>query len=132
MCYRELPADYILHETVDLQKNKKQFWIVNGLSFAIALIFVIIGEFIQPIFDYDCQPWEHLLFAALLLIGMALYMVLHELTHGIFLYSFTKVRPKFGFVGWAAYCGNTAYCDKRHYIVVALAPVLVWGSYSAP
>jgi hypothetical protein len=37
------------------------------------------------------------------------------------------VKPKFGFVGWAAYCGNPAYCDKPRYAIVALAPLVVWG-----
>ena len=63
----------------------------------------------------------------MLIVGLVAYIVLHELTHGVFLSAFTKMKPKFGFTGWAAYCGNEGYCDKPRYAVVALAPLVFWG-----
>lgn len=128
MCYKELPAGYSLAEVIDLQSNRRQFWAVNGLALALAAVLAVAGVLLVPFSSLAGTPlWE--LFAALgtMLAGIVLYVILHELTHGVFLYAFTRVRPKFGFVGWAAYCGNTAYCDKPRYLIVAVAPLILWG-----
>lgn len=128
MCYKTFPEGYTFLEKIDLQNNKKQFWAVNGLSFVLMVVAIAAGCFIEnPI--AAIRESNTIFFAALLvmLIGMVVYIIAHELTHGAFLFAFTKVKPKFGFVGWAAYCGNSAYCDKPHYAIVALAPLVVWG-----
>ncbi len=129
MCSKDLPAGYVLHEEIDLQKNKKQFWLVNGISVALIVLMCGIGCLIEdPLAAFDeVRGSEGILASVVILVAVILYPVFHELTHGVFLYVFTKVRPKFGFVGWAAYCGNSAYCDKPHYLIVALAPVIFWG-----
>lgn len=129
MCYKELPAGYSLAEVIDLQSNRRQFWAVNGLALALAAVLAVAGVLLVPFSSLAGTPlWE--IFAALfaMLAGIVLYVILHELTHGVFLYAFTRVRPKFGFVGWAAYCGNTAYCDKPRYLIVAVAPLILWGA----
>ncbi len=131
MCYKNLPDHFKVKETIDLQNNKRQFWIVNGLALLIGLVLFIVGCLIEDPIDVfvkgGASTWEIVLLFLGLLVALVGYFVLHELTHGLFLYLFTKVRPKFGFVGWAAYCGNDAFCDKPRYLVVALAPLVIWG-----
>ena len=100
MCYKELPAGYALAEVIDLQSNRRQFWAVNGLALALAAALAVAGVLLVPFSSLAETPlWE--IFAALgaMLAGIVLYVILHELTHGVFLYAFTRVRPKFGFVG---------------------------------
>ena len=134
MCHKQLPAGYVLHETIDLQKNKRQFWSVNLLSIVLAVLLAGAGILIAPFSGFSSQFSDegYLLLQVLpacitALLGAAVYLIAHELTHGMFLYAFTRVKPKFGFVGWAAYCGNGAYCDKPRYAVVALSPLVIWG-----
>ncbi len=128
MCYKELPEQYGEIDKIDLQKNKKQFWAVQIISVILGIALFAVGwQICDPIPLITEDPIKTALACGVLFVGMIAYIVLHELTHGIFLWLFTKVKPKFGFVGWAAYCGNTAYCDKPRYLVVALAPVVVWG-----
>lgn len=129
MCHKQLPAGYALSEAIDLKANKKLFWTVNGLSLVLAAVCLAAGYFIVPFPECIGTPLAELALAlCVMAAGIVAYIVLHELTHGVFLYAFTKVRPKFGFVGWAAYCGNTAYCDKPRYLIVALAPLVFWGA----
>ncbi len=127
---KQLPEGWVLHDTIDLKNNKKQFWAVQGLAVAIMVVMFAIGWFIQDPFNlYESNKplWEYYLALGVIIVGFIAYIVLHELTHGVFLSAFTKEKPKFGFVGWAAYCGNEAYCNKPCYAVVALAPLVIWG-----
>ena len=45
-----LPEGYALKCRIDLQKDKKLFWLVNGLSLAIALALVILAVVVGPSF----------------------------------------------------------------------------------
>ena len=40
--YPTLPQGYVPFATIDLVHNKKQFWIVNGLSVALCVIMLIL------------------------------------------------------------------------------------------
>ncbi|MDE6059538.1 MAG: DUF3267 domain-containing protein [Clostridia bacterium] len=111
-----------------MKANKKAFWLVNGLSLLVFGLFILIGWFIvNPIDAINETAGDIFVPVFVLLGGLVVYVVVHELTHGVFLSAFTKMKPKFGFVGWAAYCGNEGYCDKPRYAVVALAPLVFWG-----
>lgn len=131
MCYKTFPDGYTYLDKIDLQNNKKQFWLINLLSNGILILFIVIGFFIvnpvEAITGNELAFFELFFPLFMLIVGLVAYIILHELTHGVFLFAFTKVKPKFGFVGWAAHCGNSAYCDKPRYIIVALAPVILWG-----
>ena len=40
---------------------------------------------------------------------------------------FSGVKPKYGFTGLYAYAGSSAYFNRKCYIIIALAPVVIWG-----
>ena len=122
--YIELPQGYDEILQVDLQKDKKLAGIVNGLSLIIMFILAAVGHFLVPIKDLlSCSAIE---FAALF-IGLILYLVLHELVHGITMYAYSKQKPFYGFTGMYAYAGSKCYFNKKSYIVIALAPIVIWG-----
>jgi hypothetical protein len=127
MCYSSLPEDYSEFDKIDLQNNKAQFWTVNVLSFVLAAILIVAGCFI--VFPLNIEDDLIIIGIALIVafVGIAAYLFAHEFVHGIVMFAFTKVKPKFGFVGWAAYAGSTAYFDKTSYIIVALAPLVTFG-----
>ena len=62
-----------------------------------------------------------------MIVGLILYMVLHELVHGICMKYFGTPKVNYGFAGLYAYAGSNAYFTKKPYIIIALAPVVVWG-----
>lgn len=124
-----LPAGYREACHIDLQKDKKLMLLVNLLALAIMLIMGGIGHRIVPLgalFDMDSIALYALRFIVLIG-GIIIYLVLHELVHGIFMRGFSGVRPHYGFTGLYAYAGSTAYFNKKHYIIIALAPVVIWG-----
>jgi len=92
----------------------------------------MIAMFIPALFIYDWSffidgSWSAVIKCLAIVIGMVLYMVLHELVHGIFMKAYSRVKPKYGFTGMYAYAGSTAYFNKKCYIIIALAPIVVWG-----
>ena len=127
--YKELPQGYreILH--IDLQKDKKLMLIVNVLGlvvmvvmFAIAVCFVPVTTF----FDYG-NTNQMMLKPAVLCIGFVVYLVAHEAVHGIVMRHYCDAKVCFGFTGMYAFAASGAYYCRKHYIVIALAPIVVWG-----
>lgn len=132
-----LPEDYIFLDKIDLKNNKRQFWIVQLISFLIAIVMVAGGWFIVSLSDVlvalfnDKNVWEPIVACIVIIVGFILYIIAHEATHGLFMYAFSKTKPKFGFIGWAAYAGSQAYFNKKQYVIIAIAPLMIWGSVFA-
>lgn len=126
MCYKTFPDGYTFLDKIDLQNNKKQFWLVNGLSLLLCAVMLVGGYFIDNFTKIEYVA-ELFIAMAVLIVGFIIYIVLHEATHGIFMYAFVKAKLNFGYKGWAAYAGSSGYFDKIHYIVISLAPLVIWG-----
>lgn len=120
----QLPDGYGERIKIDLQKNKTEALLVNGLALVIMLVLIVIGHLVVPV-----QALLRLGITKLLLmvIGVLLYLVLHELTHAVCMKYYGAEKVKFGYTGLYAYAGSDAYFGKKPYIVIALAPVVVWG-----
>ncbi len=120
---KELPEGYSEIFSVDLQKNKKLAVFVNALAIAIAAAMIIPAVFfIYP----DIGLGTFLIQALLSAVGIFVYVILHELTHGVVM-SILGAKPKYGFTGLYAYARADFYFAKAPYIAVALAPVILWG-----
>jgi hypothetical protein len=133
-----LPDGYREILSVDLQKNKRLALLINGLALLIAAImaltYIIFGPSLEVylIADSSDRGWAlnlPLVLASLLItgVGTLVYIILHEATHGVFMYGFSKVKPRFGMTLMYAYAGSDAYFGKLPYIVIALAPVAFLG-----
>jgi len=62
-----------------------------------------------------------------LLALMGVYIFFHEFIHGIFIKKYSGEKAKYGFTGLYAYAGSNAYFCKRQYLIIALAPVVLFG-----
>ncbi len=130
----EMPAGYKLSKTIDLEKNKKEMLLVNGLAILFAAILIVPMIFLVPIqglFKLDSLGAGGLLLYILrfgvLAIGSFLYIMLHEFTHGIVMKIFGAKKVKFGFTFVYAYAGSKdEYFKKWPYIIIALAPVTIF------
>lgn len=127
---KSLPENYTKLFDIDLQKNKKLALIVNIIGLAIMVIMAVGAHCIKPIsmmFDMSDGLFNYFSRFAAIAIGAVAYIILHELVHGIFMKRFSGLKPNYGFTGLYAYAGSKAYFNKRDYIIIALAPIVVWG-----
>lgn len=128
---QELPNGYREILSIDLQKNKKLALLVNGIALATMAIMVLAMQSavsIGTLFDMSQGLWAYTLRFLVLMAGIVVYLILHELVHGIAMKSFGTKKVKYGFTGLYAFAGSDDYYDKKSYLVIALAPVIVWGA----
>lgn len=125
-----LPEGYREIYAVDLQKDKKAALLVNFIAVAIAALLAVPMHFAVPVttlFSMEDGMQNYMLrFGALLALSV-LYMVLHELVHGIAMKLCGTKKVKYGFTGMYAFAGSSDYYGKKPYIFIALAPVVLWG-----
>lgn len=129
-----LPEDYGEIYSFSLQKDKRAAIIINLLALAIAAVMAVSMNFFVPVtsvFDMSGGIVRYFLRLAALIVLMVLYMVLHELVHGIAMKLCGTKRVKYGFTGLYAFAGSEDYYDKKSYIFIALAPIVLWGTVLA-
>jgi len=132
----ELPEGYREIKRVNLQKNVKLAGLLNvgAVVIMIALFFIAV-QFVPFSFSIAAENLtsavlnlakvlQHLLG---MLLAIFLYIAAHELVHGICIKKYSGKKAKYGFTGMYAYAGSDAYFNKRQYIVIALAPIVLFG-----
>lgn len=125
-----LSEEYSEFYSIDLQKNKKMLLIVNLLAVVIAVLMLVPMLFLVPIsslFSINDGLVSYMIRFISLIVLMVAYMVLHELTHGVAMKICGTKKVKYGFAGLYAFAGSNDYYDKKSYIFIALAPVVLWG-----
>lgn len=125
--YQALPEGYREILSIDLKNDKKLFWTINGICIAIMALMILFASgkgLLLTMFTPIEGLWLRLL---MLGAGMLLYIVLHEGVHGIAMKLCGTKKVKFGFGGGYAYAGSNDCYDKWGYLMIALAPVLLWG-----
>lgn len=126
---QKLPLDYKKIYSVNLQKDKKTAIIINGLSLLIGAVMVISMNFFVPfssIFNMEKGLGNYLIKFLVLMVSCVIYMCLHELVHGITMKFFGTKKVKYGFTGLYAFAGSDDYYDKKSYITIGLAPIVVF------
>lgn len=127
---KALPENYKKILVIDLKKNKKLSFLVNFIAIVIAVVMIIPAHFIVPIsvlFDMEQGLGNYALRFGVLAVSAVVYIILHELVHGIAMKICGTQKVKYGFTGLYAFAGSEDYYDKRSYIFIALAPVVLWG-----
>lgn len=128
--YSNLPDGYKEIYSIDLQKDKKMALLVNLLSVVIAAAVAVPMHFhisFLTLYDMSVGIGVYFLRLAVMLVGMVAYIVLHELVHGVTMKLFGTKKVKYGFTGLYAFAGSDDYYDKGSYVIIALAPIVVWG-----
>ena len=127
---QSLPNGYEQIFSVNLQKNKKVATLITIASIVVALIMVVIGAMLVPItwfIDTSDGLISYIIRLGVLSVAMIAYIILHELVHGITMKIFGAKKIKYGITLKYAYAGCDDYFDKTSYIIIALAPVVVFG-----
>ena len=125
----ELPEGYSEIKRINLQKDKKLAVLVNIGAVIIAIALFFLGLFIVPFEITIKGDVAGILLSPLpFFLSIILYLLSHELIHGLFIKKYSGKRARYGFTGLYAYAGSDAFFNKRQYIIIALAPVVLWGA----
>ncbi|ERJ11007.1 DUF3267 domain-containing protein [Haloplasma contractile] len=129
--YKDLPEYYEQFSSIDMKDNKKEFVLLNALSFiAIIPFFFILGA--KGLTLKITSLW-HLVGILLFFVGYILIIIIHEFIHAYFFKRNSKVRVTFKFHGFAASASVPGvYFQKKHYRIVALAPFVIITSVCLP
>lgn len=120
----DLPPNYQFYKNFDFNNDKK---ILYGLQISLL---TVVGLMIGLAFLLDLpmkSSWSTGL-TILITVGMAgFYLILHEFTHGTFCYLLSGEKPTYAVKLPYLATGSPVYFTKISFIIVALAPVVIWG-----
>lgn len=129
-CFNDPPPGYTEIFKINLQKDRRPALLVNAIALFLMVLLCVVGHLIVPITSlFNVEVGYEIYFGRLiaLFVGIIIYMVLHELVHGICMKCFGAKKVKYGFTGLYAYAGSDDYFPRKPYIAIALAPIVVWG-----
>ncbi len=101
-----LPGGYQEECRLDMQKDRRLVFLINGLALCVFLIGGIIGHLFVPIQTfYSMSEGMLMYFVRLAAVcgGMVLYIFLHEFVHGIFIKHYSGRKARYGFTVLYAY-----------------------------
>ena len=133
-CYDALPEGYKESYHIDARK-KKTGLIFNGIAFLVlAVVLAVVlpttdWSFLQQLSAMEFLPFmgTYLLYMAIFFCSMLVYLVLHELTHGVVYKAMTKKKLTFGISWSCAFCGvPDAYVTRKTAIYALLAPFVTF------
>ena len=124
---KQLPAGYHEIKKIDLMSNRKEAIWVNTLAILIMAGMIALGFVLCPPFTFVALGFHTMINTVLLLASIFLYMLFHELIHGVFMKGFSGVKPRYGYTGLYAYAACDALFGRRQYLIIAFAPVVILG-----
>ena len=122
-----LPEGYGQKFLIDLKDNKKQFWIVNGLSLGITVLLLAVFAALMWFGFLELSGEGLPLQLLVMAVGTVAYIPLHELVHGVFMRRYSGKRANYGFTLVYAYAGSECYFTRHDHRTISLAPVTFWG-----
>ena len=123
----ELPSEYREIKKMDLQKNTKLAVFVNVLALVIAAVVFWIGLLLKPTTLDSENPFKTLMSTVVVFVLVIVYMVLHELVHGIFFKKYSGEKAKYGVTGLYAFAKSDAYYNKKEVNIIELSPIVILG-----
>lgn len=132
----KLPKGYEAAKKIDICRNRRDGIAINALSLLLLLITLAVGvavsgsakikQLILP--DNNGEMGALLIKLASAIVFCALYILLREAVHALFMKLFCKeCKIIFGCKIAYVYSGSNALFDKRSYIIISAAPLVLLG-----
>ena len=125
-----LPKGYKAMDRIELLKDEKLMTRLGVLSLVVAAVAVVIGLFIAPfrvILTFGSLPL--LTTPLILLLVYVLFILIHELIHGVTMKMYCDAKVSYGFRLTYAYAASEGYFTKRQHMTIGLAPVVIIGVF---
>lgn len=128
----DLPKTYRMTDYINLHADKKRYRLLNALSFLIGAVLLFLGWLWQSfgaLSELLSKGFgAYYLWLGLLLVGILLALSLHQLVHGLFMRLFSCLPTHYGRKGlFLSYAASDAFFCRGHYLMIALAPVVLIG-----
>ena len=124
--FTDLPENYEEVKVIDA-KDKKTILNMNLVGILIMLVSIVPLIIIKRVDLGEIEPIQMLIALGIYLVGMIIYVILHELTHGLVYKVMTKQKLTFGMTLTCAFCGvPNIYVTKRTALYSILAPFVVF------
>lgn len=130
MSYPGLPSGYDLYKILDMANDRGEFMRVNICSLILVVFMAAAGAYFVPISSiFEFEVWKQLICIPAMLAGLVVYVYMHEWAHGVCIKLITGENAEFGFVkkSGMAYAKSRFLFSRKAYIIIALAPVVLWG-----
>lgn len=127
--YKELPPNFREDFSIDAKKGRVGVYlnlIAMLIAFAVGAVVYFSKYGFGPIDNEKISLSNQVIAVWLFVLGLCVYCILHELTHGLCYKLFTKQKLKFGVTLTVAYCGlKEGYVNKKTALISVLAPFVV-------
>ncbi|MEI3605494.1 DUF3267 domain-containing protein [Pseudogracilibacillus sp. SE30717A] len=104
--------------------------IINISILSLIVISILVGQYFVSLIELLKLIKKMPLLILVIPLLILLYLVLHELIHGILMKYFSGISPQYGFSGPFIFAKSEAVFDKYAYILITLAPMLILGIIS--
>jgi hypothetical protein len=131
--YFELPEEYKEFYKIDAKNNKTTIILFNVFALIIAAIVGVLGITLKNInIDRNDSKSLNLMLFGFIFLAI-IYVILHELTHGLLYKILTKQKLTFGLTLSVAFCGVPhIYVNKKTALLSVLAPFVVYNIIFIP
>ncbi len=133
--YKTLPEGYRAVKVVDAKGDKKVSIIFTLMSFVLAVL-AAVPIFMAADMDavFEVKRGSQILVPYLvMLVGMIVYIILHELTHGVAYKALTHQKLTYGFTLTVAFCGvPDIYTSRRTALIALAAPFVTFSVILIP
>jgi len=124
--YDTLPEGYLQDKVIDAKG--KLGLILNLIAVAVWFVIISVALAIRKIDFFEIDLGLNLIFYMLgFFAAYVIYIIAHELTHGLFYKIFTHKKLTFGFTLTVAYCGvPDIFVKKITAVIITLAPFVIY------
>ena len=127
-----LPEGYKGTDYVNLHADKKKYALLNGVSFLIGAVMTFLGwlwRSFEPLLELlRMGITTYYLWLIFLIAGVLIHLALHQLIHGLMMKHYSGLPSYYGHKGILfKFAGNPGYFCRRHYMCIAIMPVLCAG-----
>ena len=125
----ELPPGYSLEREVKLSEDRGALEILTALQLVLMAVLIFFGRWHHPVREaFSMGAVRTAAAFCFMAVGILIYFLAHEWVHGVFIRLFTGRSAAFGFElkKGMAYAYSNAFFAKSPYVVIALAPLVVW------
>ena len=128
MNYTKLPKGYKKIGIIDLDsKRSPQKRRVNLIAMILAVALAILGYQLHPFDEGTKALFEKVWVLMALLAVLFTWMVLREVVQGVAMRLLSGVKSRYAVRSLYVYAGSSAYFDRRSFVIISLAPALLFG-----